>query len=734
MHAGGWVALRIRCVGAFGVALLLFAAFGCGRVGVGLLPEQAAACSGLGCACVDGSAPTGRGVCGCGEEADTPSDRDGDGVPDCVDACPNAPDRVDSSNCGCAAAEADEDGDGVRNCDDGCPRDGLKSEPGGCGCGLSDDDADGDGTADCDDGCPGDRGKSQPGLCGCGVSDADTDLDGDPDCTDECSGALDVTYSADAACGLGYCRSNNKPSTCVNGVETSCMPAAPLSIEDSVCNGVDDDCDGRVDEEYAAMPSSCGLGACMRTGDKTCSAGREVDSCFAGARPANDDRTCDGIDDDCDGNLDENVTSVVMMCPSGACVSMASEACVNGRLVDGCAADTATSSVDTTCDNVDDNCNGTADEGFVSHASSCGVGACMRSGMVTCSSGSVVDSCRPGTAAASDATCDGQDDDCDGRVDENYPIAVTSCGVGACAASGMRSCVSGSAADSCSAGTPATSVDDATSPGNGVDDDCDTRVDENVPACDTTPRTFEAGSHDLTVPGNCHSVTVRLWGGGGGGGQDDGLTRTSGGNGGPGGYATATVLVALPLALYVGGGAAGDCNTAGTNAGSASYHGGSGGDGNGANGADGVVSGGGTGNAASVGGGGGRGYFGGGGGGEGSALLIASGAGGGGGAATVFVVNGTRVAVAGGGGGGGGGAGFLGTGGAGGSGCAGNGQAGGADGGGGGGGGMCQGASSQAGSGTNPAEASAIPSGRARGGSASCGEGGAGYAIVTFSP
>ena len=48
--------------------------------------------------------------------------------------------------------------------------------------------------------------------------------------------------------------------------------------------------------------------------------------------------------------------------------------------------------------------------------------------------GAEVDSCRPGSPAADDATWDGVDEDCDGQVDEDYVSQPTTCGTGACEA------------------------------------------------------------------------------------------------------------------------------------------------------------------------------------------------------------------------------------------------------------------------------------------------------------
>jgi hypothetical protein len=81
-------------------------------------------------------------------------------------------------------------------------------------------------------------------------------------------------------------------------------------------------------------------------------------------------------------------------------------------------------------------------------------------GSTSCISGSVVDTCTPGTPAADDSICNGVDEDCNGQADEDYVSVPTSCGTGACVSTGSTICVSGSVVDSCTPGTPAT--DDTT--------------------------------------------------------------------------------------------------------------------------------------------------------------------------------------------------------------------------------------------------------------------------------
>ncbi len=91
----------------------------------------------------------------------------------------------------------------------------------------------------------------------------------------------------------------------------------PIGTDDN-CDGIDDDCDGSVDEDYVSQSTSCGVGACGATGSTSCVAGTVQDSCSPGS-PAADDSTCDGIDDDCDGSVDEDGTCGGPVCGDATC-------------------------------------------------------------------------------------------------------------------------------------------------------------------------------------------------------------------------------------------------------------------------------------------------------------------------------------------------------------------------------------------------------------------------------
>lgn len=219
--------------------------------------------------------------------------------------------------------------------------------------------------------------------------------------------------------------------------------------------------DPGVCEDTGASATTCSSDADC-TAPERCVA--NVNYCASPADVAFDDPTCDGVDDDSDGAIDEEYVAPATSCGVGACGSNGLLACVRGATQDTCAPGTPASS-DTTCDGVDDDCDGSSDEGYVAPATSCGVGACVSGGVLACAAGTPTDTCSPGTPASSDAACDGIDDDCDGSADEGYVAPATSCGTGSCGSTGFFYCVAGSLHDSCQSppdGTSCTAPNAAT--------------------------------------------------------------------------------------------------------------------------------------------------------------------------------------------------------------------------------------------------------------------------------
>ncbi len=198
----------------------------------------------------------------------------------------------------------------------------------------------------------------------------------------------------------------------MNGaVQNTCTARRPSS--DTTCNGIDEDCDGVADDDYMPEQTSCGVGICAgTTGSTACVAGSVVDSCdpLAGALA---DSTCNGIDEDCDGMADDDYAAVPSTCGVGACMSEGFTRCLNGVVQNTCSARRPSS--DATCNGIDEDCDGTADDDYAARPTSCGVGACAAKGSALCVNGEVQDNCTAGSPAGE--TCNGIDDDCDGVID-----------------------------------------------------------------------------------------------------------------------------------------------------------------------------------------------------------------------------------------------------------------------------------------------------------------------------
>ncbi|MFO7982374.1 MAG: OmpA family protein [Desulfuromonadales bacterium] len=121
------------------------------------------------------------------------SDRDGDGVLDHLDQCPDTPRGVEVNELGCeieTKARLDSDGDGVTDNMDRCPDTTEGTEVDLHGCPVIAD-ADGDGVADDLDKCPGTPADVPVNDKGCPRdSDGDMVFDFEDECPDTPEGAL----------------------------------------------------------------------------------------------------------------------------------------------------------------------------------------------------------------------------------------------------------------------------------------------------------------------------------------------------------------------------------------------------------------------------------------------------------------------------------------------------------------------------------------------------------------
>jgi hypothetical protein len=215
-------------------------------------------------------------------------------------------------------------------------------------------------------------------------------------------------------------------------------------------------------------------GAC--TGERQCNPGG-LTSCYAQTPTA---EACDGLDNDCDGDPDDNLTPLAAHVQQGVCVdSVKMCAGTDGWIEPDYAAIMGYEAVETSCDGLDNDCDGMVDHLLSAPAADKTEGVCV--GALQVCDGD------KGWAApdyttipgyeVKEASCDGGDNDCDGTVDEGLTPPFASLKKGVC--KGVLKLCNGESGweDPNFSGLPNYEAVEVTI--DGLDNDCDGDTDEN---------------------------------------------------------------------------------------------------------------------------------------------------------------------------------------------------------------------------------------------------------------
>lgn len=98
----------------------------------------------------------------------------------------------------------------------------------------------------------------------------------------------------------GFCVPSMVCDRYENGIPENCDP------QPESCDRLDNDCDGSIDEDFSQLGSNCsvGTGVCLRIGHYVCNLSQDEVICN-GEPGSGSTEVCDGVDNDCDGSVDE---------------------------------------------------------------------------------------------------------------------------------------------------------------------------------------------------------------------------------------------------------------------------------------------------------------------------------------------------------------------------------------------------------------------------------------------
>jgi uncharacterized protein (TIGR03382 family) len=227
----------------------------------------------------------------------------------------------------------------------------------------------------------------------CAVDDCDdNDAQTHPNATERCDDGVDNNCNGTVDENCSACVDDDGDGYCADVDCDDADPTVNPGTTEFCGDGVDNNCDGQADED---------CGTCTDLDDDGYCEAVDCDDDDAAAHPNAAERCNDAVDNDCDGQVDEGCGSCADHDQDGYCSDVDCED-ANDQISPG--------AMETCFDGLDNNCNGLIDEGCV----------CTDADLDGYCDGQDCDDSDPYTNPVATEVCgDGVDNNCDGRVDEN---------------------------------------------------------------------------------------------------------------------------------------------------------------------------------------------------------------------------------------------------------------------------------------------------------------------------